>query len=78
MLFLFVFALWTSDVLGQEYELPVTEYDKPFIRECKPGDVLVRLQSHHDNGREDRIWIFSCDKSPFDQDSVGSYGRKQI
>ncbi|XP_064641305.1 hemagglutinin/amebocyte aggregation factor-like [Lineus longissimus] len=37
-----------------------TPYDDPWERECPQGQLITRLESSHDNGREDRVWTITC------------------
>ena len=69
-----------ADVTGQEYELPLTEYNSTFERWCDndADDVMVGLWSHYNRTHKDRIWRFTCDKSPFERDNNYTISREQI
>jgi len=38
----------------------MTGWDAPFYHHCPPGQHLNRIQSAHDNHKEDRVWNFYC------------------
>ncbi|XP_062603178.1 hemagglutinin/amebocyte aggregation factor-like [Saccostrea cucullata] len=38
----------------------VNEYDKPFNFTCPQHQSIHQIVSHHDNGREDRVFDFQC------------------
>ena len=35
-------------------------WDRPHFKSCTSGNYIRRIQSTHDNGREDRLWEVSC------------------
>ena len=43
-----------------EVEYYQNEWDKPLDVECADGDGMYRVESVHDNKREDRRWRFEC------------------
>ena len=44
--------------------LPTTIYDEEWERGCGGNSALSQAISHHDNGKEDRQWVFRCTPLP--------------
>ncbi|ESO83343.1 hypothetical protein LOTGIDRAFT_133595 [Lottia gigantea] len=38
----------------------MTEYDKPFLKECPSKQSVYWIKSQHSNSREDRVWDYRC------------------
>ncbi|XP_056009464.1 uncharacterized protein LOC125680077 [Ostrea edulis] len=47
----------------------VNEYDRPFTFTCPQHQSVHRVVSHHDNGKEDRVFDFQCSSSTTDSES---------
>uniref|UniRef100_A0A0E9RZ99 Uncharacterized protein n=1 Tax=Anguilla anguilla TaxID=7936 RepID=A0A0E9RZ99_ANGAN len=39
------------------------DYDQRLYYTCSGRDSISMITSKHDNGREDRVWDFSCKQS---------------
>ena len=52
---MFAIVLYSDVTLGW-----VNINDGPLHFECPMGEYLNRLESHHSNNREDRVWNFEC------------------
>lgn len=46
--------------LGVVHTAWMTEYDKQFQIECPAGEYLQKIESTHDNRKEDRVFNFYC------------------
>ncbi|KAM9311499.1 hemagglutinin/amebocyte aggregation factor-like [Gastrophryne carolinensis] len=55
-----VFLLCIVATLAAPEERWVNDYDQPFYYSCPGHQSISMIISIHDNGREDRVWDFSC------------------
>ncbi|CAG0886670.1 unnamed protein product [Darwinula stevensoni] len=52
----------------------VNDYDEPFNFACPFNESIIRVESLHDNEREDRIWEFTCGGVETGYDTCGQSG----
>ena len=55
-------SLGAGITTGSETTLPQTNWDGRWTRECPSDSYMTGFSSHHNNGREDRLFTFKCVK----------------